>query len=104
MDSGIQERKSTQMRRMKKSITRGAVLMFALLFLSALAAAAQTSQSQPGLTNIFAPETTPADSIFDLSMFVLAICGVIFVVVAGLLTYSIVKFRGRAADAGREPA
>ena len=56
------------------------------------------------LTSIFAPETTPAKSIFDLSMFVLGITGIIFVVVATLLIYSIVKFRGTAADAGREPA
>jgi len=56
------------------------------------------------LTSIFAPETTPAKSIFDLSMFVLGITGIIFVVVATLLIYSIVKFRGTKADAGREPA
>src|SRR5262245_46229592 len=103
MDSTLKEIKSTPMRRMFGSITRGSFLIIALLSLCTLTAAAQTSQSSTGLTNIFAPETTPADSIFDLSMFVLAICGVIFVVVGGLLTYSIVKFRGKAADAGREP-
>jgi cytochrome c oxidase subunit 2 len=37
-------------------------------------------------------------------MFVLAVCAVIFVVVSALLVCSVVKFRGRAADAGREPA
>ena len=37
-------------------------------------------------------------------MFVLAVTAVIFFVVGGLLVYSIVKFRGRASDAGREPA
>jgi cytochrome c oxidase subunit 2 len=52
-----------------------------------------------GPTNIFAPEATPAMSIFNLSMFVLAITGIIFVVVAALIVYSIVKFRGRPADA-----
>ena len=57
-----------------------------------------------GLTNIFAPEATPARSIFDLSMFVLAITAIIFLVVATLLVYSIVKFRSRSTDAGREPA
>jgi cytochrome c oxidase subunit 2 len=55
-------------------------------------------------TNIFAPASTPAKTIFGLSMFVLAVTAVIFVVVAGLLVYSVVRFRGRAADAGREPA
>jgi len=57
-----------------------------------------------GSTNIFAPASTPAKTIFGLSMFVLAVTAVIFVVVAGLLVYSVVRFRGRAADAGREPA
>jgi cytochrome c oxidase subunit 2 len=56
------------------------------------------------ITNIFSPESTPAQSIFDLSMFVLAITGLIFLVVSVLLAYAIVKFRGRAADADREPA
>ena len=56
------------------------------------------------ITNIFAPESTPAKSIFDLSMFVLAITGLIFLVVCVLLVYAIVKFRARGADANREPA
>jgi cytochrome c oxidase subunit 2 len=55
-------------------------------------------------TNIFAPASTPAKSIADLSIFVLVITGIIFVVVFALLAYSVVKFRGRAMDAGREPA
>jgi len=37
-------------------------------------------------------------------MFVLIITALIFVIVAGLLVYSVVKFRGRSLDAGREPA
>jgi cytochrome c oxidase subunit 2 len=56
------------------------------------------------LTSIFAPESTPARSIFDLSMFVLAITGTIFIVVAALLIYTIVKFRATAAKANTEPA
>ncbi|HKE27678.1 MAG TPA: cytochrome c oxidase subunit II [Bryobacteraceae bacterium] len=39
-----------------------------------------------------------------MSLFVLAVTALIFIVVAGLLVYSVVKFRSRAADAGREPA
>ena len=56
------------------------------------------------LLNIFAPESTPANAIVDLSMFVLGITGVIFVVVASLLVYAIVKFRATPANADREPA
>jgi cytochrome c oxidase subunit 2 len=54
-------------------------------------------------TNIFSPVSTPARSIFDLSLFVLAVTAVIFVVVFSLLVYSIVRFRKRADDDGREP-
>jgi cytochrome c oxidase subunit 2 len=54
-------------------------------------------------TNIFAPASTPAKSIFGLSLFVLAVTGAIFLVVFTLLLYSVVKFRKRTNDDGREP-
>jgi cytochrome c oxidase subunit 2 len=65
--------------------------------------AADTPGSLSDSTNIFAPASTPANIIFGLSLFVLAVTAVIFVVVGSLLVYSVVKFRGQAADAGREP-
>ena len=76
-----------------------------LLFWTAIAvwATGPKGSSSSG-TNIFAPASTPAKSIADLSVFVLVITGIIFAVVFGLLTYSVVKFRGRAMGAGREPA
>jgi cytochrome c oxidase subunit 2 len=55
-------------------------------------------------TSIFDPASTPARSIFGLSLFVLAVMAAIFVVVFSLLAYSIVKFRKRKNDDGREPA
>ena len=54
-------------------------------------------------TNIFAPASTPASSIFELSLFVLAVTGTIFLAVFFLLLYSVVKFRKRKNDDGREP-
>src|SRR5258706_12823984 len=76
-----------------------------LLFWSAMAVwASEPKVSPPHGTNIFAPASTPARSIADLSVFVLVITGIIFVAVFALLAYSVVKFRGRAMDAGREPA
>lgn len=54
--------------------------------------------------NIFAPASTPADQIYQLAIFVVAICIGIFVIVAGLLAYSVIKFRRRRNDDGREPA
>ena len=94
-----------RMRRKPNSIKLSALLVLALLFLFiATAAGAAMADPSTGLTNIFAPESTPAKTIFDLSVFVLVITGIIFVVVFTLLVYSIVKFRGRAVDDGREPA
>jgi cytochrome c oxidase subunit II len=53
--------------------------------------------------SIFAPASTPAFAIRDLSWFVLGICAVIFVVVGGLLTYSVIRFRRRPGEDNREP-
>src|SRR5258706_5034915 len=54
--------------------------------------------------SIFDPRSTPAESIYRLSHFVLAITGLIFLVVFGLLSYAVVKFRNTDANAKREPA
>jgi len=54
-------------------------------------------------TNIFAPASTPADSIFGLSIFVILTVVGIFVAVCALLTYAIVRFRRRRSDDRAEP-
>jgi len=64
---------------------------------------AQPAVQSSTSTSIFSPISTPADSIFRLSLFVLAVTGVIFLIVAALLVYSAVKFRKKANDDGREP-
>jgi cytochrome c oxidase subunit II len=74
--------------------------MKCLLYLGCAAAVAHANNS----TNIFAPASTPAQEIFGLSMFVLAVTGIIFVVVFALLAFAVVKFRGKTTDASREPA
>jgi cytochrome c oxidase subunit II len=55
------------------------------------------------IPNIFKPQSTPANSIFHLSLLVLAITGLIFVVVFSLLVYAVAKFRKSDGDDGREP-
>ncbi|MGA2389667.1 MAG: cytochrome c oxidase subunit II [Candidatus Sulfotelmatobacter sp.] len=66
--------------------------------------AALADPTQPlSPTNIFAPASTPARLIFGLSLFVLTVTGGIFIVVFALLLYSVVKFRKRKNDDGREP-
>ena len=72
----------------------------AVCFLPLLASVA-TAQSP---TNIFAPAATPAHSIFDLSMLVLSVTLAIFLTVAGLLLYALIRFRQRRGDSNREPA
>jgi cytochrome c oxidase subunit 2 len=54
-------------------------------------------------TNIFAPVSTPAHSILALTLFVLAVTAAIFVIVASLLVYCVVRFAKPADDDGREP-
>ena len=54
-------------------------------------------------TNIFAPASTPANSIVGLSLFVLAVTAAIFVTVCALLVYAVVRYRRKGTDDGREP-
>lgn len=54
-------------------------------------------------TSIFSPASTPSHSIYDLSLFVLAITGGIFLVVGGLIAYAAFKFRQKPNDDGSEP-
>src|SRR6516162_3665542 len=53
--------------------------------------------------SIFDPVSPPAESIRSLAVLVFAITGFIFVVVEGILIYSIVRFRRRAASTLSEP-
>ena len=72
-----------------------------LFFLFGVSAAAAPG-SPVSSTSILAPGSTPAKTIFSLSMFVLAVTAIIFFVVAALPVYSVVKFRARGSDAGHE--
>src|ERR1700723_4018847 len=93
---------SGQTRSLGRKIAGIAVLLAGGLLAASLCFGAPTDPSQS--TNIFQPLSTPAHSIFHLSMLVLAITGAIFAVVFSLLAYSVAKFRKRANDDGREPA
>ena len=80
----------------------GIVILFAgLLLVAAVCYGAGASSSQ--IPSIFRPQSTPADSIFRLSLLVLSITGIIFLIVFGLLAYAVVRFRVRSGDDGREP-
>ena len=53
--------------------------------------------------SMFAPASTSAHQIYSFSLFILAITGAIFVSVAGLLVYVILKYRARKGDPEHEP-
>jgi cytochrome c oxidase subunit 2 len=80
------------------------LLLFFLFWSGGLLWAVEPGDSTAHGTNIFSPASTPAKQIADLSVFVLSITGIIFLVVFALLLYSVIRFGGRAMDAGREPA
>jgi cytochrome c oxidase subunit 2 len=71
-----------------------------LLFATAVFA---LGQSVYPIANMFKPEATPATSIYNVSMLMLAICATIFLVVGGLLLFTIVRFRSRKTDNRSEP-
>src|SRR6202158_1723836 len=86
----------------RHSSTLGVFHLFLVAIWSAVASTDTAAQSMSP-TNIFAPVSTPAKSIFGLSIFVLAVTAAIFLVVFTLLAYCVVRFRKRANDDGREP-
>src|SRR5215470_16435328 len=77
------------------------VLLVAVLLAAKLCTASPHDNPIP---SIFEPHSTPAESIRHLSHFVLTVTGLVFLVVFSLLTYAVVKFRSRRAEAEREPA
>jgi cytochrome c oxidase subunit II len=85
------------------SSSRPGGLVQVIILLSQGSAAFGASAQPLSPTNIFAPASTPADSIFGLSLFVLAVTAGIFVLVGSLLAYCVIKFRKRSDDDGREP-
>jgi cytochrome c oxidase subunit II len=84
--------------------TPGRLSVLAFLFWRVPAAFADAANAPLSSTSIFAPASTPAKTIFGLSLFVLVVTALIFVTVATLLAYATVKFRDRGVDASREPA
>ena len=77
----------------------GILIWLAAVFLAASLCSAATG---PAIPSIFKPESTPADSIYRLSLLVLTITGFIFVIVLSLIAYAVTMFRRRTDD-GPEP-
>ncbi len=83
----------------RRLITRALFTLFAL----GLSAGYVIADGASPVTNIFKPDGAPARAIVDYTMLVLAVCAVIFVIVVGLLVYTVVRFRHRRGDEGHEP-
>jgi cytochrome c oxidase subunit 2 len=79
------------------------VTTFLLGLMIALPVSFASARPSDGITNIFKPLSTPAEAIHELSLLVLIICAAIFLLVGGLLTYTLIRFRRRPDDDGREP-
>ena len=62
-----------------------------------------TRQAADTVSSIFAPVSTPAMMEASLAKFVLALSLVVFLVVAGLIAYSVARFRAPAAEQSSEP-
>jgi len=91
--------------RLTRAVSRASLPLFWLPAFFALQRGVLAAQStDPHLIpSTFAPESAPAHAISHLAGFVLVITAAIFVVVAGLLLYAVVRFRRRANDDGTEP-
>src|ERR1700676_2485775 len=91
-------RQKTEWGRIAGPVAAILILLAAVFLAASLCSAA----SGPEIPSIFKPESTPADSIYGLSLLVLSITGLIFVIVFSLIAYAIAKFRRRSED-GAEP-
>jgi cytochrome c oxidase subunit II len=80
-----------------------AALTTLIVLCSADASFAAAADNSLTVTNIFAPLSTPAHAIYEISLLVLTICAAIFLIVGGLLAYAVIRFRRRPEDEGREP-
>src|SRR5215472_17502754 len=109
-DNSRSSRKSIR-RRLRRTVGRsllGLVCRAALIFCAAPAAGEDwgmgAANRQIARGAVFSPVSTPASSIATLAWFILVVTAAIFLIVFGLLVYSVVRFRARPTDEPREPA
>ena len=75
---------------------RSPLLLVWLAVQTAESGLAQTTPVGSQIPSVFRPESTPAHSIYELSLLVLTVTGLIFAVVFGLILYAIVRYRRRS--------
>ena len=84
-----------------KAATRK-VTALAVHYFATAVAVANPGHGPSSPTSIFSPVSTPAQSIYGLSLFVLALTAAVFVLVFGLLAYAVITFRESTRDDRRE--
>ncbi len=89
--------------RLARSVFARVVGRAVFLALSAGSLPAGLLAADPSGTSIFRPASTPAGSIHNYSLFVLAVTGAIFAVVCTLIVIALVRFRRRPGDDASEP-
>ena len=62
-----------------------------------------SSSDEHRIANIFQPLTTPGGQVANIATLTNLVCGVIFVIVASLLVYAIIRFRRKPGDDLTEP-
>jgi cytochrome c oxidase subunit II len=67
-------------------------------FLSSAPVARAQDSTIRAVQNIFNPLSAPAETIHSVSLLVLAVCTAIFLIVGGLLTYAIIRYRRRGPE------
>jgi cytochrome c oxidase subunit 2 len=87
-----QERKKTEMR-----------VRSTLIFLTSATAASASSTDLHNIANIFKPVTTPGKLDYDSAMLSIWVCTAIFVIVASVLVYALVRYRRKGNDDLQEP-
>jgi cytochrome c oxidase subunit 2 len=71
-------------------------------FLSWVPVARGQDSTIRAIQNIFDPLSAPAETLYQVSLLVMAVCAVIFLVVGGLLTYAIIRYRRRGPEDDHE--
>ncbi|HUI80825.1 MAG TPA: hypothetical protein VLY24_23025, partial [Bryobacteraceae bacterium] len=77
-------------------------LQFRLLGILLFFSATVTAQPTHAIGNIFKPLATPAELVSELSILTLVICAAVFLVVAALLAYAVIRFGYREGDSRSE--
>ena len=71
-------------------------------FLSSAPVARAQDSTIRAVQNIFDPLSAPAETLYSISLLVMAVCAGIFLIVGGLLTYAIIRYRRRGPEDDRE--